>query len=39
MLEVKMAIYEYLTLTFYSLTLIWEIVFHTVKTPQDPKCP
>ena len=39
MVEVKMVIFEYLTLTFDLLTLICEIVFHAVKTPWVPKYP
>jgi hypothetical protein len=39
MIEVKMVIFEYLTLTFDPLTLMWESVFHAVKIPWVPKYP
>jgi hypothetical protein len=39
MLEVKITIFEYLTLTFDSLTMIWEIMFDTMKNPPVPKYP
>jgi hypothetical protein len=37
MLEVKMAIFECLTLTFDSLSFMCDIVFDTVKAPLVPK--
>ena len=39
MLEVKMVICEYLSLTFDPLTLICVVVFDTVKTPRVHKYP